>query len=296
MVRPLRLDVPQEFFHVLARGNSRLPIFGDDRDRKAFLRLLDEVVERFDVRCHAYCLMGNHYHLLLQPMAGGLPRAIRQLNGVYAQRFNRRHGRTGHLFEGRYKCLLVDKQTYLLELARYIALNPVRAGLVATADAWEWSSYRATAGLATPLRFLTVDFIRHVSGGREGALGAQDFASLVASASDEAFDLGDLLDDAVAGSRPFKEKVARERKLEGVSGEVPIAHRLLDRPPLSAILQTWRSKSDRDARIRTAVLTHGYTQAAVADLLHLGRNTVSRIVRTVPARSVFSGEMVQRET
>lgn len=296
MARPLRLDIPGEFHHVLARGNSRLPIFDDDRDRRTFLRLLEEVVERFDVRCHAFCLMGNHYHLLLQPMGGGLPSAVRQLNGVYAQRFNSRHRRSGHLFEGRYKALLVDKQTYLLELARYIALNPVRAGLVSTPDAWESSSYRATAGLAAPPRFLTVDFLRRASGGRDGDLGAEDFARLVASASDLAAGIEALFDGAAAGSRPFKERVTRERQPATTSREVPIAHRMLGRPPLGTILGGYGSKAERDIRIRTAVLTHGYTQASVAEHLRLGRNTVSRIVRTVLDRSAFSVEMVQRET
>jgi len=164
------------------------------------------------------------------------------------------------LFEGRYKALLVDKQTYLLELARYIALNPVRAGLVSTPDAWESSSYRATAGLAAPPRFLTVDFLRRASGGRDGDLGAEDFARLVASASDLAAGIEALFDGAAAGSRPFKERVTRERQPATTSREVPIAHRMLGRPPLGTILGGYGSKAERDIRIRTAVLTHGYTK------------------------------------
>jgi DNA-binding NarL/FixJ family response regulator len=109
-------------------------------------------------------------------------------------------------------------------------------------------------------------------------------------------DLDALLDDAVAGSRPFKEHLAREQRLESASREVPVAHRLLDRPPLNVILNPRRSKPERDSRIRAAVLTHGYTQAAVAKELRLARNTVSRIIRTTPDQSLFSGAMVQRET
>lgn len=282
MARPLRLEAPGEFSHVLARGNSRLPIFEDDRDRIVFLDLLLEVTERFDVRCHAYCLMGNHYHLLVQPMAGGLPRALRQLNGVYAQRFNRRHQRAGHLFEGRYKSILVDRQSYLLELARYIVLNPVRAKLVEMPEAWRWSSYTATAGLAPPPPFLTVDFIRRAAGGREGALGASDFRALVSlgmldpvrDAQIEAL----LSNGGVAGTPPFAERVAREMP-PSPSQEIPGAQRQVGRPPIARLFGCSLAKPERDARIRVAVLRHGYTQAAVAAALGLGRNTVSRIVR-----------------
>ena len=155
MSRPLRLEAPGEFFHVLARGNDRGTIFADDADREPFLGLVAETVERYFVTCHAYCLMGNHYHLILQPSRSNLSAAMRFLNGEYAQRYNRRHGRTGHLFEGRFKNLLIDRDAYLKELSRYIVLNPVRASLVRAPEEWRWSSYRATAGFASTPRFLS---------------------------------------------------------------------------------------------------------------------------------------------
>lgn len=115
-----------------------------------FLEVLSEVCERFNWECHAYCLMSNHYHLLIETPDANLSQGMRQLNGVYTQRFNRVHGRVGHVFQGRYKGILVEKDSYLLELARYIVLNPVRAGMVRSAKDWPWSSYRATCGQIKP--------------------------------------------------------------------------------------------------------------------------------------------------
>jgi len=146
-------------YHVTARGNAREPIFFDDEDRQSFLTILGSVVNRFNWLCHAYCLMGNHYHLLIETPDGNLSRGMRQLNGVYTQKVNRRYSRVGHLFQGRFKSILVDKGSYLLELARYVVLNPVRAKLVKDPKDWEWSSYRATVGMTTIPKFLSPDWI-----------------------------------------------------------------------------------------------------------------------------------------
>lgn len=146
MARPLRLEFPGALYHVISRGNERGPIFVDDLDRADFLNLLGSVVLKETFRLHAYCLLGNHYHLLLETLAGQLSRGMHRLNGRYAQRFNARHERCGHLFEGRFKALIVEKESHLLELQRYIVLNPVRAGLVGRPQDWRWSSYRATCG------------------------------------------------------------------------------------------------------------------------------------------------------
>ena len=167
MARPLRPLFPGGIYHVTARGNDRQAIFGDDADRSRFLIVLASVVARYRVRCHAYCLMGNHYHALLQTPEGNLSTAMRQLNGVYTQRFNRRHERSGHIFQGRYGAQLVDGHAHLHEVCRYVVLNPVRAGLVEHPRDWAWSSYRATAGETAPPGFLTVDWLRAVNWSRQ---------------------------------------------------------------------------------------------------------------------------------
>src|SRR5882724_1159736 len=157
MARPLRIEYDGALYHVTSRGNDRKAIFKDDRDRELFLNTLAQVTERFHWICHAYCLMNNHYHLVIETPDGNLSKGMRQLNGVYTQSFNRRHRRVGHLFQGRFKAILVERESHLLELCRYIVFNPARIKSSAKASTWAWSSYRATGGLASIPRCLTVD-------------------------------------------------------------------------------------------------------------------------------------------
>jgi putative transposase len=157
MARPLRIEFAGALYHVTSRGDGREDIFRDDRDRRMLLGVLAHVIERMHWQCHAYCLMGNHYHLLIETPNPNLARGMRQLNGIYTQRFNWRHARSGHVFQGRYHAILVDRDSYLLELARYIVLNPVRAAFIHSPGQWAWSSYRATAGLEAAPRWLTVE-------------------------------------------------------------------------------------------------------------------------------------------
>src|SRR5712692_7480885 len=156
MARPLRLEFPGALYHVTARGNERRAIVRDDEDRKTFLAILARTVRLFRWTLHAYVLLGNHYHLLVETPEPNLARGMRQLNGFYGQTFNRRHGRSGHLFQGRFKAILVEKEAYLLALCRYVVLNPVRARLVAHPQEWKWSNYRLTAGLAPAPEWLEV--------------------------------------------------------------------------------------------------------------------------------------------
>ena len=140
MSRPLRIEFPNALYHVTARGDRREDIFEDDEDRRMFLSTLARVVTQFNWICHAWCLMDNHYHLLIQTPDGNLSKGMRQLNGIYTQAGNRRHRRVGHLFQGRFKAVLVDSDAYLLEVSRYVVLNPVRAGTVKKPGAWPWST------------------------------------------------------------------------------------------------------------------------------------------------------------
>jgi REP element-mobilizing transposase RayT len=142
MSRPVRIQFEGALYHITSRGDRREAIYEDDEDRSAFLKTLGEVTETFNWICHAYCLMTNHYHLVVETPDGNLSKGMRQLNGVYTQASNRRHQRTGHLFQGRYKAILVDADAYLLELTRYVVLNPVRAGMVSAPGLWSWSSYQ----------------------------------------------------------------------------------------------------------------------------------------------------------
>ncbi len=144
MARPLRLEFPGAVYHLTARGNAQQDIFLDTMDRDNFLTILGREINQQRWKCYAYCLMDNHYHLLVETPEANLVKGMRRLNSTYAQSFNRRHQRVGHVLQGRYKSILVERDTHLLELARYIVLNPVRAGMVEHAGAWPWSSFCAT--------------------------------------------------------------------------------------------------------------------------------------------------------
>ena len=159
MARAPRPKLPGGFHHVTTRGNRHQTVYFDDFDRRQFTALLTTVVEALDWRCHGFCLMPNHYHLVLETPEANLSAGMQRLNGVYAKTFNWIHGFEGHLFERRFRCVVVERDSHLLELARYLALNPVRAGLCDHPREWLWSSYRALVGLAAPPDFLTCDWL-----------------------------------------------------------------------------------------------------------------------------------------
>lgn len=159
MARPLRIEYPGAVYHITTRGNAGQAVFLDDHDRAAFLSTYAEVGSRMQWRCFAYCLMEDHYHLVIETPKPNLSKGMRQLNGVYTQRFNQRHDRSGHLFQGRYKAIVVERSRYLMDVCRHVVLNPVRMGLVRKAASWKWSSYRATAGLEAPPPWLDTERI-----------------------------------------------------------------------------------------------------------------------------------------
>jgi REP element-mobilizing transposase RayT len=174
MSRPLRIEFPGAVYHVTSRGDRREEIYRDDTDRAQFLLVLEQACRRFDARVLSYCLMSNHYHLVLCTRGSNLSLAMRHLNGVYTQAFNRRHQLVGHLFQGRFKAILVDSDEYLMSLCRYVELNPVRARMVQAAGDWPWSSYRVHCGQASAPVWLD-----------EGALQAFMLGREVVSEADE---------------------------------------------------------------------------------------------------------------
>lgn len=159
MARPLRIEFPGGFYHVTSRGNERKDVFKSCKDREKFLSYLQSSVERYGAVIHAYCLMTNHYHLLLETPRGNLSQIMRHINGAYTTYFNTKRKRSGHLFQGRYKAIVVEADEYALELSRYMHLNPVRAGMVPNPQDYAWSSYRCYAGSASTPEWLTEDLI-----------------------------------------------------------------------------------------------------------------------------------------
>jgi REP element-mobilizing transposase RayT len=268
MARPLRIEYPGAIYHITSRGNAREKVFIDDADRAAFLEILAKGIDRFHWLCHAYCLMGNHYHLLIETLDPTLSRGMRHLNGVYTQAFNRRHRRVGHLFQGRYKAILVEKDAHLLELARYVVLNPVRAQMVRSCKDWRWSSYRATAGLESPLPILTISWI--LSQFAETKAEAQAaYRRFVAAGR------GETVWERVRGQVFFGSDAFVEQHMpEGGNAlpEVPREQRLVNRPSLADL---FASASQRSA-VAKAYRMHGYRLNEIASFLGVHYSTVSR--------------------
>jgi putative transposase len=188
MSRPLRIEFEGAVYHVTARGDRREAIYRDDADRHLHLDVLAQAMDRFDAQALAYCQMGNYYHVVLHTRQANLSRLMRHVNGVYTQAFNRRHGLVGHLFRGRFKAVLVDRDGYLLALCRYVERNPVAAGLVEHPRDWPWSSCRAHLGLDPTPSWLDSDGLHGyllgnpVTCARASARAARIYTQLVSEA------------------------------------------------------------------------------------------------------------------
>ena len=224
--RPLRIPVAGGIYHVTARGNHRETIYVDEIDRHYWVEVLGHTCSRANWRVHAWCQMGNHYHLVVETPEPNISEGMRRLNGVYTQRINRRYDRTGHLFQGRFHAVLIERQTHLLELARYVVLNPVRANLVQATEEWNWSSYRATIGKASAPSWLETRWT-HSQLGLETSSAIAQYIRFVKAGTD-AMDLTpDLQLKAILGRSDFM-ATARRKGLELASAtdltEIKPAH------------------------------------------------------------------------
>jgi REP element-mobilizing transposase RayT len=211
MPRKPRIHLAGGLYHVILRGNGGQDLFVSPADRSLFYRLLDQGRERFGHRIHGFCLMSNHVHLVIQAGERPLARAMQSLASRYARQFNRQSGRKGHLFQGRYQALIVDSESYLLELVRYVHLNPVRAGLAADPAAYPWSGHRAYLG-EEPLDWLTTEWVLSQFAGRlAGARAA--YGAFVAEGLGQGhrpeFQAG-ATDDRVLGDDEFLDRLTPE--------------------------------------------------------------------------------------
>jgi REP element-mobilizing transposase RayT len=283
MARPLRIEFADAVYHVTARGNRQEPIFVDDHDRRLFLDLLDQAFERFDASALAYCLMGNHYHLVLRTRQPNLSALMRHVNGIFTQRMNRRHGKVGHLFQGRFKAILVDRDAYLLEVCRYVDLNPVRAGLVASARDWPWSSYLALTGASPAPHWLDAGLVHSMMLGRTLATPADQaqaqrlYAELVATARAAPLWAGALRQQVYLGDPAFVERMqAHAAAARLATPEVPRPQRA---EPVAISLQEWLARcGTREEALYRAYREGGLTMTAMARELGLSVARVSQLV------------------
>ena len=292
MVRPLRIEFSGAVYHVTSRGDRREPIAKDDQDRQAFLSILAQGLDRFDAAVLAYCLMGNHYHLVLTTRQANLSRLMRQINGVYTQAFNRRHGVVGHLFQGRFKAILVDSDSYLLEVCRYVDLNPVRAQMCQRPDAYPWSSYSALSGLCAVPQWLNAEALyEQLLPGRNAAQAAAKYTEFVAQANDirlwdthlkQQIYLGDEtfvdrmqklagLDAAPTPGQPTKRQTNNISKIHTTAPQK-------DSDVMRYVRTPFASKAMRNLSVIDAFYKGGHSQTAIAIAFKVSSSTVSRIL------------------
>ncbi|MBV1961072.1 MAG: transposase [Immundisolibacteraceae bacterium] len=275
MARPPRIEFPGAFYHVTSRGDGRGDVYLDDIDRQRFLEVLSEVVERFNWVCHAYCLMDNHYHLLIETPEGNLSLGMRQLNGVFTQRFNRRHQRVGHVFQGRYKAILLQEDAYLLELCRYIVLNPVRAQMVQQPDDWRWSSFAATAGIDPPPQWLSIKIILAAfsDDNKQAVLAYRRF---VLQGIDKASPWSDLRHQIYLGDDGFVQAMQRKIAADADLREMPAGQTARLVLPLDSYLEVAGSRNEA---IADAYRGGGRSMAQIADHFGLHYSSVSKIIK-----------------
>lgn len=275
MARPLRLEFAGALYHITSRGDRREAIYRDIEDRQQWMEILSQVCERFNWMIHGYCQMTNHYHLLTETVNGNLSRGMRQLNGLYTQKFNRRHHESGHLFQGRYKAILVQKDSHLLELTRYVVLNPVRARMVMRPEDWAWSSYNAMTNAEIERRWLDVDWTLGQFGeNRAKAIAA--YRQFVMAGKGLPDPKEQVRHQMFLGNDVFIAEHQQATEKPEKLCEVSKAHK---RSVALTLSDYQRGYSQRDEAMAKAYLSGAYTMAEIGQHFKVHYMTVSRAVK-----------------
>ena len=275
MSRPLRIELAGGLYHVTSRGDRREDIFLDDDDRRLWLEIFGSICRRCNWVCHAWCQMSNHYHIVVETVEGNLSQGMRQLNGVYTQRFNRRHQRVGHVFQGRYRAIIVEKDAYLLELMRYVVLNPVRASMVADAADWPWSSYDAMVGTASRPEWLQTDWMLGQFAQTRG-MAVVGYVDFVREGVGKPGLWESLQGQIFLGSEAFIERMQEMTADRSSVAEIP----RVQRRPLARPLAEYRDTiADAGEAMAVAYATGDYTMQEIAIFFDVHYSTVSRAVK-----------------
>jgi REP element-mobilizing transposase RayT len=268
MARPLRIEYPGALYHVTSRGSGGEEVFLNEEDRMDFLTVIGEVARRMGWKCHAFCLMDNHYHLVIETENANLSKGMRQINGMYTQRFNKRHGKSGHVFQGRYKAVLVERDAYLLELCRYVVLNPIRLKAARKPWTWRWSSYAATAGIAPKPAWLDVQWLLSRFN-KDASRARKAYEKFVLEGIGMPCIWDNLRHQIYLGSDAFIRKMQKKS-----AQALPRAQKHFR--PLSYYSGRYKEGGRAMAE---AFLSGGYTLAEVADHFGVHYTTVSRAAR-----------------
>jgi putative transposase len=278
MARPIRLEFPDAIYHVTTRGNGGEDIFIDDQDRQQFLQVLAEVVSRTGWIVYAYVLMDNHYHILVETPNSNLSRGMRQLNGVYTQRFNSRHNSGGSVFQGRFKAILVERNGFLLELCRYTVLNPLRLKAAKNISRYKWSSYRATAGEARSPSWLNTGWILDHFG-RSSSVAQRKYAEFIEAGAGLPSPLSKVKSQILLGSAAFVKRM-KQRLVSG--SDAGRDKKKIKRPALNTLFPSKirNYKPLRNEAIKRAYQQYSYTMAEIADAAQIHFSTVSKVIKS----------------
>lgn len=237
MARPLRIEYTGAFYHITSRGNEQKDVFKNLRDREKFLEYLASATERYGAVIHAYCLMSNHFHLLLETPEANLSQIMRHINGAYTTYFNIKRKRSGHLFQGRYKAILIEADEYLVELSRYIHLNPVRAGIVEKPLQYQWSSYRSYTGQSKPPEWLETEFVLGCFA-QKTADAQSKYLTFVEDRLGKEYEspLKGAIGTSILGSTSFVEEISTAHLQGKKDGNIPALRQFTSLPTLEEIV------------------------------------------------------------
>jgi putative transposase len=278
MSRPPRITFEGGIYHIFARGNGKKTIFFDNDDRSDFLAQLEKATARYKWLCHTYCLMNNHFHLILETLLGNLSRGMQFLNSMFAQNLNKRKNSVGHVFQGRYKSILIQKEEYLLEVSRYIALNPVRAGLVSDPKDWPWSSYRAIAGLDPKHGCLHDDWILQQFH-EEKSVARNMYRKFILDGIGGKNPIIEVSGQNILGNEQFVNEVSEIASIPRDLDHLQKIGRALRRPSLVELLSGLSSAKTKKSQITDAHWQHRYSMTEIADTLGIHRSTVSKMLK-----------------
>lgn len=292
MTRPLRIHIPGLLYHVFSRGNDKAPLFRNNADYELFLRLLAQILPRFDIECVAYCLMGNHDHLLVRVNEEPVSRLMQQLNSSYCQQFNRRHGHAGPVLQGRFGCKVVGDGTYVRTVIRYLALNPVLAEFCGDPRSWPWSSYRFACGIGDPPVFLALDRVWEAFGTRDPSVGRERLVHFVSAGVEDVF-----LNPLVHGSDAVGKRVEPLLDPLAFHREYASRQRFALRPSLGDLLAGRFAQTEIEDAALEAFDRYAYTLAELATALGRAPSTVWRwIQRARTRRPPIKGRRRRRQS
>lgn len=271
MGRPLRIEYPGAFYHVTSRGNEQKNIYKSDKDREKFINYLESASIRYEAVIHSYCLMSNHYHLLLETPSGNLSEIMRHINGAYTNYFNAKRKRAGHLLQGRYKAILVEADEYAKELSRYIHLNPVRAGIAERPEDYIWSSYNSYIGKGKKPAWLRTEFILGYFD-KNKTESQKQYRRFVSSMIGQEYEspLNRTIAATMLGSADFVKEITEEHIItKREDRNLPALRELSHRPTIAKITEEVKTLIGDDEKLSNAAtiyFCHRYSGATLKEI------------------------------